>query len=167
MEDRDQILTDLGELLVKTMKDLIRIAGHVMTGELVGSVEYQISKTATKARIDILLNSYGIALDQGVPADRIPYTPTPPYRGGKSLYIEGLARFARIKLGKNDPKEALAVAFAIANKHKKTGMPVNGPTEFIQRTIDATEAEIEQAAADYAETVFEVIIGQAIESIAA
>ena len=46
-------------------------------------------------------------------------------------------------------------------------MPVNGPTEFIQRTIDATEAEIEQAAADYAETVFEVIIGQAIESIAA
>lgn len=159
------VIEDLAALLVRTMKDLIIQSGHQMTGELVQSVESVISQSGTKVILDILLNSYGLALDKGVPPERIPYTPPPPFRGGKSKYIEGLARFARIKLGKSDPKEALSIAFAIANKHKKTGMPVSGASRFIERTVNATEAEIERAVLDYGSTVFEVLIDQAIKEI--
>lgn len=149
------------------MKAQIELAGHVMTGSLRDSVEQRIEQTATKATIEILLNDYGIALDQGVPPDRIPFDFIPPYRGGTSDYIEGLARFAQLKLGANDEKEALSIAFAIANKHKRAGLPVAGPSEFIQKTLDATEAEITEAVEEYSVVVFGVLIDNFITSIAA
>ena len=138
-----------------------------MTGDLLNSMSSMISTTVTSAKIEVLLNDYGIALDQGVPPDRIPFTPVPPYRGGRSAYIEGLARFATLKLGASSPREALSIAFAIANKHKRTGMPVKGPTEFIQKTLDATDAQIQDFVEEWAATVFEVQLDAMIGNIAA
>ena len=167
MGDREGLLKRLADLLVQTMKDQIALAGHVMTGDLLNSVSSMITTTVTSAKIEVLLNDYGIALDQGVPPDRIPFTPIPPYRGGRSAYIEGLARFATLKLGASSPREALGIAFAIANKHKRTGMPVKGPSEFIQKTLDATEADIEQFVEEWAASVFEVQLDTLIGNIAA
>ena len=137
-----------------------------MTGELVESIESRILSTIEGRKIEIWLNSYGIALDQGVPPDRIPFT-EPSGRGGRSKYIEGLQRFAQLKLGVTDNRESLGIAFAIARKHKKVGMPVKGPTQFIQKTLDATEDDIIRFAEDWAEAIFEAKIDSIIENIRA
>ncbi len=137
-----------------------------MTGDLVESIESRILSTIEGRKIEIWLNSYGIALDQGVPADRIPFT-EPSGRGGRSKYIEGLQRFAQLKLGVTDNRKSLGIAFAIARKHKKVGMPVKGPTQFIQKTLDATEDDIIRFAEDWAEAIFQAKIDSIIENIRA
>lgn len=164
MEDANILLENLAALLVQEMQQQIKIANHVMTGSLEESVESRILGTITGRKIEIWLNDYGIALDQGVPPERIPFT-DPSGRGGKSKYIEGLQRFARLQLGITDNRKSLAIAFAIAKKHKRVGMPVAGPTKFIQKTIDATDADIERFAEDWAESIFEAQINAIIENI--
>ena len=164
--EANELLNNLAELLKEEMRQQLKIANHIMTGELVESIESRILSTIEGRKIEIWLNSYGIALDQGVPPDRIPFT-EPSGRGGRSKYIEGLQRFAQLKLGVTDNRESLGIAFAIARKHKKVGMPVKGPTQFIQKTLDATEDDIIRFAEDWAEAIFEAKIDKIIENIRA
>lgn len=163
MEAND-LLNNLAKALKAEMQQQLRIAGHLMTGELIDSIEERVLDTITGKRIEIWLNDYGIALDQGVPPDRIPFT-EPSGRGGRSKYIEGLQRFAQLKLGVTDNRQSLSIAFAIARKHKKVGMPVNGATKFIQLTIDAKQDEINKFAEEWARAVFEAKIDAIIENI--
>ena len=164
--EANELLNNLAELLKEEMRQQLKIANHIMTGELVESIESRILSTIEGRKIEIWLNSYGIALDQGVPPDRIPFT-EPSGRGGRSKYIEGLQRFAQLKLGVTDNRESLGIAFAIARKHKEVGMPVKGPTQFIQKTLDATEDDIIRFAEDWAEAIFEAKIDSIIENIRA
>lgn len=164
--EANELLNDLAELLKEEMRQQLKIANHIMTGELVESIESRILSTIEGRKIEIWLNSYGIALDQGVPPDKIPFT-EPSGRGGRSKYIEGLQRFAQLKLGVTDNRKSLGIAFAIARKHKKVGMPVKGPTQFIQKTLDATEDDIIRFAEDWAEAVFQAKIDSIIENIRA
>lgn len=164
--DSKELLNRLAESLKLEMKQQLKIAGHTMTGELIDSIEEKIIDTITGAKIEIWLNDYGIALDQGVPPERIPFT-EPTGRGGRSKYIEGLQRFAQIKLGVTDQRESLSIAFAIARKHKKTGMPVKGPTKFIEKTLNAKNADILKFAEEWAAAVFEAKINYIIENIRA
>ena len=163
MEAND-LLQNLAALLVQEMRQQIKIANYIMTVSLADSVESMILNTITGRKIEIWLNDYGIALDQGVPPERIPFT-DPSGRGGRSKYIEGLQRFAQLKLGVTDQRESLSIAFAIAKKHKKVGMPVAGPTKFIEKTIDATDADIQKFAEDWAEAIFEAQINAIIENV--
>lgn len=165
----EELLNDLAELLKDEMKQQLKIADHIMTGSLIESIEDRILTTIDGRKIEIWLNDYGIALDQGVPKENIPFT-EPSGRGGRSKYIEGLQRFAQLKLGVTDQRKSLGIAFAIARKHKygtPGGMPTKGPTEFIQKTLTATEEEIIKFAEDWAEAVFEAKIKSIIENIRA
>ena len=164
--EANELLNNLAELLKEEMRQQLKIANHIMTGDFVESIESRILSTIEGRKIEIWLNSYGIALDQGVPADRIPFS-EPSGRGGRSKYIEGLQRFAQLKLGVTDNRKSLGIAFAIARKHKKVGMPVKGPTQFIQKTLEATEDEIIRFAEDWAEAIFEAKIDSIIENIRA
>ena len=164
--EANELLNDLAELLKEEMRQQLKIANHIMTGDLVESIESRILSTIEGRKIEIWLNSYGIALDQGVPPDKIPFT-EPSGRGGRSKYIEGLQRFAQLKLGVTDNRKSLGIAFAIARKHKKVGMPVKGPTQFIQKTLDATEDDIIRFAEDWAEAIFQAKIDSIIENIRA
>jgi hypothetical protein len=164
--EANELLNNLADLLKEEMRQQLRIANHIMTGDLIESIESRILNTIEGRKIEIWLNSYGIALDQGVPADRIPFT-EPSGRGGRSKYIEGLQRFAQLKLGVTDNRKSLGIAFAIARKHKKVGMPVKGPTQFIQKTLDATEDDIIRFAEDWAEAIFQAKIDSIIENIRA
>jgi len=166
MQDKDQLLKSLADILVAEMRSQLRLAGHVMTGSLVESVEERINNTITGANIEIWLNNYGIALDQGVPPERIPFT-EPTGRGGRSLYIEGLQRFAQLKLGVTDQRESLGIAFAIARKQKEKGMPIAGATEFIQKTINATQADVAEFIENWAAAVFEAQIDLIIQNVRA
>ena len=164
--EANELLNNLAELLKEEMRQQLKIANHIMTGALSESIESRILSTIEGRKIEIWLNSYGIALDQGVPPDRIPFT-EPSGRGGRSKYIEGLQRFAQLKLGVTDNRKSLGIAFAIARKHKKVGMPVKGPTQFIQKTLEATEDEIIRFAEDWAEAIFQAKIDSIIENIRA
>jgi hypothetical protein len=157
MAAKDTLLQALADSLIRTMREQLERANHRMTGSLIESLESQIKTTVTGATIEIWMNDYGLALNNGVPPSRIPFTP-PSGRGGTSKYIEGLKRFAELKLGISDPKKALGVAFAIARKQKEKGLPIAGPSRFIEGTLEIEKQNIEKFVQDWAAELFEAQI---------
>ena len=129
MQDIFQQAADMiGEIAVEAVKLELAAQGHRLTGALIDSVTYQVKQTATGAMIEGLLLDYGIPVNTGVPASRIPYSGGRS-GGGASAYIRGLQLFAQLKF-RVSKKEALGIAFAIANKHKKEGMPTQRSKRF-------------------------------------
>ena len=126
---------------------------HKLTGSLVESFEVKIKETADKLVIDFLMNNYGIYLNDGIPPSRIPYTPPPPFRGGKSKYIQGLIRWAKLKF-RYDEKRAQRVAFAVAAKHKKKGYPLTAKG-FINITLAAEADKIDAFVIDWVTEIFD------------
>jgi hypothetical protein len=130
--DRIKIkIHDLLEYLAERIGQKLEDRGHKLTGALINSIAGQVVYDGQdKLTGQLLWLRYGDALESGVPASRIPYTP-PSGRGGTSAYIQGLLRF--VKLRKMKPKKggtALGIAFAIANTQKKTGMPTPGSKKY-------------------------------------
>ena len=115
---------DVAEVIKKAVILNFKIQDHVMTGNLIDTIKYEIEATDFNAKIDFLLNDYGMVQNYGITPARIPYSPGSGKKTSK--YIEGLKRFATIKLKAQNDKEALSIAFAIAKKHKLEGMPSNG-----------------------------------------
>ena len=122
--------------------------GHRLSGRLQKSIRYEISKTDLSGIIDVYMLDYGLVQDAGIRADRIPVN----FGSGAktSQYIQGLIDFAikRFRVGSD---EAVNVAFAIARKHKQTGMPTpnafqfskNGRrTGFIKAALEQVKTEI-------------------------
>jgi hypothetical protein len=68
-----------------------------------------------------------IPTNTGVTAARIPYTPGSGRKTSK--YIDGLINYVKLRMGKSD-KEAKGIAFAIASRHKKEGMPTKASAKF-------------------------------------
>lgn len=109
------------EHLIDMMKEELEDQGHNLTGFLSDSIVYKVTEIPDGFKASIYVQDYGIPLNTGVKANRIPYM-----RGsgaGKSKYIEGLTQFALLRHLASNLREAKQVAFAIANKHKKEGMP--------------------------------------------
>lgn len=117
----------IGETLIEEIRNQILLQGHYMTGALSKSVEAKTEVVADGVIIRFLLNSYGLPVNNGVIPSRIPFgKPT----GAKvSKYIQGLIRFAKIRFRVTE-KEAKGIAFAIARKQVKEGMPTNGSYRF-------------------------------------
>lgn len=142
------IAKKIGELLVDEIRDEILKQGHNMTGALSKSVEFEVKDVPEGVVIQFLLNSYGVPVNTGIPAPRIPYGTN---TGAKvSKYIQGLIRFAKIRFRVTE-KEAKGIAFAIARKHIKEGMPTVGSykfsstgkrTEYIQVAVAREERNI-------------------------
>ena len=92
---------------------------------------------------------YGVFIELGVPADRIPYTPGGPRRGGKSKYIQALISYFQLRgLSTRDANRA---AFATATKHSREGMPTRGSyqysrtgqrTGFVQKVLETNMQEV-------------------------
>jgi len=124
--------------------------GHVATGKLLRSIEAQI----TSDDIDRLVGSiyaedYGLIVDQGVPAGRVPFNPGSGARSSK--YIEALLDWIDvIKPGLVD-RERRSFAFAIANAHKREGIPTAASSRFSK---DGTRLNwIESSFADQEEEI--------------
>lgn len=124
--------------------------GHNLTGKLKGSFETRLTSTKNSIQSDITVEGYGRFVDQGVKANRIPYSGRSG-RGGKSKYIEGLKDYF-MRRGRG-ASEALRAAFATAAKHRQEGMPTrasarfsaNGRrTGFIENEIPGIETDIVQ-----------------------
>ncbi|GAG89485.1 unnamed protein product, partial [marine sediment metagenome] len=107
---------------------------------------------------------YGVIVDQGVKAERIPYSGRSG--GGKSKYIEGLKQYAILRMGV-DESEALGIAFAIANTHIKQGMPTTASnkysgtgkrTDFIEEALRKIEPQLVREIELWGITSIEIIL---------
>jgi hypothetical protein len=153
----------IGELLTKTLKKFLIIQGHQLTGKLANSIEYKVDIQADSPRVQFYMEQYGIFVNNGVSADRIPYN-LGKGQGKTSKYIQGLAYYAKKRFMVVSDKEALSIAFAIAHNHKKYGMPTpqsyqftnNGyRTDFAENAVNACEPAILQAISDFTFLFFE------------
>jgi len=130
----------VGEVVKKAVKQAFIMQGRSLTGALVNSIDYSVNATVTSAFIEFTLLDYGMILNYGVPANRIPFSPGSGAKSSK--YIDGLKMYAKLRFNAND-KEAERIAFAIARKHKKFGMPLDGKIGAVQNGLDDSKDEVE------------------------
>jgi hypothetical protein len=148
----DKTISNLEDHLGKDLKKELREQGHYLTGALEDSVTSQHSQGARGQVLEVFAEGYIDPLNDGVPANKIPYDSSKTTGAEHSKYIEGLTNFAKLRFGL-DGKEALGAAFAIAKKHEKEGMPTKGSyafsnngkrTESIDRTLSENEIQYDQ-----------------------
>jgi hypothetical protein len=106
---------EIAEIVLLSVKNEFIAQGHNMTGTLLDSIKYEIQTEANSAIIEYSLLDYGMIQNYGVKN----YEIKKPFARPR---IEGLIKFVKNRMFKTG-KEAEAIAFAIANKHKTVGMP--------------------------------------------
>lgn len=105
--------SEVAEIVLLAVRNELEQQGHNMTGALSNSIQYQIKAEATKVMIEYSLYDYGMVQNYGIKPENI--------KIGRGL-IDGLTKFVERRIGKSG-KEATSIAFAIAKKMKKEGMP--------------------------------------------
>ena len=144
-----QILADdIAQMAIEAVANEWKAQGHNLTGAAIKNMETVIKMETDKIIIDGFVPDYMAINNSGVTAPRIPYYPG---SGNKtSKYISGLIEYVKKRMGKSD-KEAKGIAFAIASKHKKEGMPTiksqkhsktGKRTGLIEQALDNKEAEM-------------------------
>jgi hypothetical protein len=121
MEASLQKLADeISVLAISVVANEWRLQGHELTGSAVKQMETMVRMEINTLIIEGFVPDYMAINNQGVPANRIPYYPGSGRKTSK--YIDGLIDYVQRRMGKSE-KEAKGIAFAIASKHKKEGMP--------------------------------------------
>jgi hypothetical protein len=140
LEGLQKLADDISALAIEVIAMEWRAQGHELSGSAVKQMETVVKFEINTLVIEGLVPDYMAINNSGVTAARIPYTPNsgrPP-----SKYISGLIDYVKRRMGKSD-KEAMSIAFAIASKHKKEGMPTKGSVRF--STTGKRTGFIEQA----------------------
>jgi hypothetical protein len=172
MEASLQKLADeISVLAISVVANEWRLQGHELTGSAVKQMETMVRMEINTLIIEGFVPDYMAINNSGVTAARIPYTPNsgrPP-----SKYISGLIDYVQRRMGKSE-KEAKSIAFAIASKHKKEGMPTKTSarfsktgkrTGFIEQALDKNSQKfIELIEVSVAATV-EVLVESYYKSI--
>jgi hypothetical protein len=143
------IVQQIANLAINAVAIQWKAQGHNLTGNAIQQLETRIV-----AGGDIVIQGYVVDymanINAGVTAARIPYSPGSGARTSK--YIAGLIDYVKKRMGKSD-KEAKSIAFAIASKHKREGMPTKASkrfsstgkrTGFIEAALDGVEPELAQ-----------------------
>ncbi len=149
-------LFDIGDMVVDALIDEFVQQGHNNTGDFVRSIVREVEDFGRLISIDFYFNKYGIYQDKGVKPANIPYS----YRSGagSSKYIQALIKWVTQRGIVTNQKQAQSMAFAIARKHKKEGMPTRGSYQyslngrrlgFATETFTKLEPEIESRLIDY------------------
>ena len=122
-----KLADEISTLAISVVATEWRAQGHELSGSAVKQMETMIRFEINTLVIEGLVPDYMAINNQGVPANKIPYYPN---SGNKtSKYISGLIDYVKRRMGKSD-KEAKGIAFAIASKHKREGMPTKGSVRF-------------------------------------
>jgi hypothetical protein len=121
MEASLQKLADeISLLAISVVANEWRLQGHELTGSAVKQMETMVRMEINTLIIEGFVPDYMAINNEGVKSDRIPYYPGSGRKTSK--YIDGLIDYVQRRMGKSE-KEAKGIAFAIASKHKKEGMP--------------------------------------------
>ena len=149
MEASLQKLADeISVLAISVVANEWRLQGHELTGSAVKQMETMVRMEINTLIIEGFVPDYMAINNSGVTAARIPYYPGSGRK--ESEYIKGLMKYAKQRFGASD-KEAKSIAFAIASKHKKEGMPTiksqkhsktGKRTGFIEQALEKKEAEM-------------------------
>lgn len=155
----------IGRIVTAAVKKAFALQGHKLTGELNNSISYQVEARTDGAKIEVMLLNYGMVLNYGVPPSRIPFSPNSGAKGSK--YIDGLKMFAKLKFGADD-KTALGIAFAIAHKHKKVGMPTAGKSKMgaVFNALEDVNDKVVELINDAMEEVFKIYFVSAFTDVA-
>ena len=146
----------------------LKAQGHRLTGALEDSIQYEIKTTPGRITAIMTALDYGLVMEFGVPAGRIPYGGRSG-RGGVSKYIQGLVRF--FELRGLESREALGAAFATAQTHKREGMPSRGSfafssngrrTGFVRNTLEQYLPELTANLNSEAQAVVDLVVGEDI-----
>jgi hypothetical protein len=121
MEASLQKLADeISVLAITVVANEWRAQGHELSGAAVKQMETMVRMEINTLIIEGFVPDYMAINNQGVPSNKIPYYPGSGRKTSK--YIDGLIDYVQRRMGKSE-KEAKGIAFAIASKHKKEGMP--------------------------------------------
>jgi hypothetical protein len=135
-----KLADDISLLAITVVANEWRAQGHELSGSAVKQMETVVREEIASIVIEGYVPDYMAINNSGVKANRIPYGPN---SGNKtSKYISGLIDYVKRRMGKSD-KEAKGIAFAIASKHKREGMPTKGSVRF--STTGKRTGFIEQA----------------------
>lgn len=128
MDITNTLIADITKIAIKYLIAEFKQQGHELTGAFEREIQSKYEKTLFGTTIQILMPYYGRYLERGVPAARIPFSPN----SGRphSKYIEALIGYAKLRMNVSSEKEATSIAFAIAKKHKKEGMPTKASARF-------------------------------------
>lgn len=145
MKQLENVGHKIAEWIAQEMDD----QKHTLTGAI-KDIDIEVEQVSDGWVLRGKMQHYAEYLDQGVPADRIPFSGSTG-RGGTSKYIEGLINFAELR-GFNNPKSA---AFAIAYTQMREGMPTFGSrrladrrTGFMDYVFNIHQAEIKEEIQD-------------------
>jgi len=140
----EHVIQQIARLALEAVAIAWRAQGHELTGKAVRELETRIIETANGTEIQGWVLDYMASLNTGVPASRIPYSP------GSGARSSGLIDYVKRRMGKTD-REAKSIAFAIASRHKKEGMPSKASvrfsstgkrTGFIEAALDGIEPKL-------------------------
>ena len=145
-----QILADdIAQMAIEAVANEWKAQGHNLTGAAIKNMETVIRFQTNELIIEGYVPEYMAINNKGVLATKIPYYPGSGRK--ESEYIKGLMRYVQQRMGKSE-KESKGIAFAIASKHKKEGMPTKNSvikhsktgrrTGFIEIALDKKEAEM-------------------------
>jgi len=142
LEELQKLADNISALAIEVIAMEWRAQGHELSGSAVKQMETVVKFEINTLVIEGLVPDYMAINNEGVPSNKIPYYPGSGRKTSK--YIDGLIDYVKRRMGKSD-KEAKSIAFAIASKHKKEGMPTKASarysstgkrTGFIEQALD-------------------------------
>lgn len=140
--DLTKLTEEISTLAISVVANEWKAQGHNLTGDAIKQMETVAKVEVNRIIIEGLVPDYMAINNKGVLATKIPYYPGSGRK--ESEYIKGLIKYAKQRFGSSD-KEAKSIAFAIASKHKKEGMPTiksqkhsktGKRTGFIEQALD-------------------------------
>jgi hypothetical protein len=153
---------DIGKVVTEAVKKAFILQGRKLTGTLINSIDYNVKATVNSAYIEVTLLDYGMILNYGVTPDRIPFSPGSGAKSSK--YIDGLKAYAKLRFSVND-KEAERIAFAIAYKQKKRGMPLDGKIGAVDNAIKDSSDEVQALISDALENLISLLFVSAFVDV--
>lgn len=166
------LVVDIMLELQTALRDTLAAQGHVLTGNLSDSIMFEVSADGDEIVGQMYVADYGIFVNVGVTADRIPFGNRPGKQGGKSAYIQGLIEFWE---GRGlSGRDAIGAAFATAHVHAREGMPSRGSYRyssngerlgFVQDAVESRIARIEKTLSEKFSATLEFEIADAVRSL--
>jgi len=126
-KESERIMKDLLLVLIAGIRKRMKAQGHYHTGKLFKSLAFTIDTRTDTIIGEITFLAYGQYVETGVPAASIPFSGRRG-KGGVSKYIQALRRYFQEKGFQG--AEALRIAFATANVHRREGMPTRASRRF-------------------------------------
>lgn len=122
-------ISKLEKVISEELKREFAAQGHTMNGKLINDIEWVVKEETNMFTLSGFMYPYGNILAAGTKSSKIPFSGRSG-RGGTSKYIQALQDYAKERMNISGEKESLSVAFAIAHKQKKEGMPTRGSYAF-------------------------------------